>query len=84
MFSSTIFGNNYSVVSSANQINKFKEKIIAFDLGGGIFDLTILNIFKDEDGFINFKKESDINLRGVILIKCLWNIMLINFVKIIN
>ena len=63
MFSSTIFGN--AVAPSVNQINKFKEKIMAFDLGDRTFDLTILNIFKDEDGLINFKTEGDIHLRGI-------------------
>jgi hypothetical protein len=82
LFSSTIFGN--AVAPSVNQINKFKEKIMAFDLGDRTFDLTILNIFKDEDGLINFKTEGDIHLRELILIKCLWNIVLINFVKIMN
>jgi molecular chaperone DnaK (HSP70) len=63
LFSSTIFGN--AVAPSVNQINKFKEKIMAFDLGDRTFDLTILNIFKDEDGLINFKTEGDIHLRGI-------------------
>ena len=67
IFSSTMFGDNYSVPPSANQINKSKEKIMTFDLGGGTFDLTILNISKDEDGTTNFKielTEGDIHLGG--------------------
>ena len=67
MFSSTIFGSNYSVAPSANQMIKYKEKIMTFDLGGGTFDLTILNITKDEDGLTNFQielTEGDIHLGG--------------------
>ena len=65
IFSSTIFGDNYSVAPSANHISK--EKIMAFDLGGGTFDLTILNVSKDEDGLIDFKAElteGEIHLGG--------------------
>lgn len=67
MFSSTMLENNYSVAPSANQVIKTKEKLMTFDLGGGTFDLTILNISKSDDDTLNFKielTEGDIHLGG--------------------
>ena len=67
MFSSTMLENNYSVAPSANQVIKTKEKLMTFDLGGGTFDLTILNISKSDDDTLNFRielTEGDIHLGG--------------------
>ena len=67
VFSSTISGDEYSVAPSANQINKSKEKILVFDLGGGTLDITILTITKDNDEQINFQADltdGDIHLGG--------------------
>ena len=67
MFSSTMLENNYSVAPSANQVIKTKEKLMTFDLGGGTFYLTILNISKSDDDTLNFRielTEGDIHLGG--------------------
>lgn len=34
--------------------NKSEENAIIFDLGGGTFDITLLNISKNVEGQINF------------------------------
>ena len=47
--------------------NKSEEKVIVFDLGGGTFDITILNIKKNKEGQLVFEVEStngDIHLGG--------------------
>ena len=67
MFSSTMEGDDYNVAPLANGFIKSKEKIMTFDLGGGTFDLTILNITKIDDDTLSFKTEltdGDIHLGG--------------------
>ena len=47
--------------------NKSNEKILAFDLGGGTLDITILTITKDKSGHTNFEvnlTDGDIHLGG--------------------
>ena len=49
------------------EINKSEEKVIVFDLGGGTFDITLLNIKKNKDGQLIFEVEltnGDIHLGG--------------------
>ena len=54
VFSSTREGEDYQVAPSANQVVKYEEKVMVFDLGGGTLDLTILNIKKTDDKTLNF------------------------------
>ena len=47
--------------------NKSKENAIVFDLGGGNFDITVLNISKNIQGQINFEilgTDGDMHLGG--------------------
>ena len=39
----------------ANELFKTEENVLVFDLGGGTFDLTLLNIQKNNDGLVNFE-----------------------------
>ena len=58
--------NNFEVAPSANEKFKTEENIIVFDLGGGTFDITLLNIRKENDN-LNFDVIStmgDSNLGG--------------------
>ena len=67
LFSSTILGDDYTVAPSANEAIKFEETVMAFDLGGGTLDLTLLKIKKDKDNKIEFDvklTEGDIHLGG--------------------
>ena len=67
LFSSTILGEDYTVAPSANEAIKFEETVMAFDLGGGTLDLTLLKIKKDKDNKIEFDvklTEGDIHLGG--------------------
>ena len=67
VFSSTREGEDYQVAPSANQVVKYEEKVMVFDLGGGTLDLTILNIKKTDDKTLNFDiilTEGDIHLGG--------------------
>ena len=65
-----------SIIKSQNELEmaplvgefiKSEEKIIVFDLGGGTFDITILNIKKNKEGQLVFEVEltnGDIHLGG--------------------
>ena len=67
IFTSTIVGEDYKVAPSANQVVKYEEKVMVFDLGGGTLDLTILSIKKTQDNTLNFDillTEGDIHLGG--------------------
>ena len=67
LFSSTILGDDYTVAPSANEAIKFEETVMAFDLGGGTLDLTLLKIKKDKENKIEFDvrlTEGDIHLGG--------------------
>ena len=49
------------------EIKKSEEKVVVFDLGGGTFDITILNIKKNKEGQLVFEVEltnGDIHLGG--------------------
>ena len=45
IFCSTVLGDDYHVVTT-NELVKSEENVLAFDLGGGTFDLTVLKIQK--------------------------------------
>ena len=65
MFMSTITGDDYEINPSVSQIKKSEEKVLAFDLGGGTFDLTILKVKKEKE--LTFEVEltrGDIHLGG--------------------
>ena len=46
---SNINNSNYDVAPSVKERFKKKENIIVFDLGGGTFDITLLNVRKKDD-----------------------------------
>ena len=67
LLNSTAVGVDYDVAPSANQFIKSEEKVMIFDLGGGTFDVTILNINKNQDNSLNFDvlvTRGDIHLGG--------------------
>ena len=67
IFMSTILGDDYNVAPSANELLRSEEKVLAFDLGGGTFDLTILKVTKENNNDINFDimlTKGDIHLGG--------------------
>ena len=47
--------NTYEVAPSAIEKLKKEENVIVFDLGGGTFDITLLNLRKNYDGIIDFE-----------------------------
>ena len=52
---------------TASDIFKTEEKVIVFDLGGGTFDITLLNISKNPEGKVTFEillTNGDIHLGG--------------------
>ena len=64
---SSIYGKQYAVPPSANEIYKSEEKVLSFDLGGGTLDISILKVTKDKNNNINFEVKStygDIHLGG--------------------
>ena len=66
LFMSTVIGDDYSVAPSANELRKSEETVLAFDLGGGTFDLTIFKVIKEKKG-LNFEillTKGDIHLGG--------------------
>ena len=68
--------NNKSIIRNQNELEmaplvvdivKSEEKVIVFDLGGGTFDITLLNIKKNKEGQLVFEVEltnGDIHLGG--------------------
>ena len=67
VFNTTVVGEDNKVSPSPNQVVKYEEKVMIFDLGGGTLDLTILNIKKTQDNSLNFDiilTEGDIHLGG--------------------
>ena len=66
IFCSTVLGDDYHVVPADNNVNKTEENVLAFDLGGGTFDLTVLKIQKTGND-VNFDvllTQGDIHLGG--------------------
>ena len=62
----TINPNEFDVAPIANE-SKSEQKVIVFDLGGGTFDITLLNIKKNSEGQLVFEVEltnGDIHLGG--------------------
>ena len=62
----TINPNEFEVAPIAN-VSKSEQKVIVFDLGGGTFDITLLNIKKNSEGQLVFEVEltnGDIHLGG--------------------
>ena len=65
IFCSTVLGDDYHVVTT-NELVKSEENVLAFDLGGGTFDLTVLKIQKTGKD-LNFDvllTQGDIHLGG--------------------
>lgn len=49
---------SYSTVSKKLEL-KGKERVFVFDLGGGTFDITIIDLIKDDNGISNLTKCTD-------------------------
>ena len=67
VFSSILEENDNEVAPLPDRINKTEEKVFVFDLGGGTFDLTLLNIKKINDDHLVFEvilTNGDIHLGG--------------------
>ena len=63
----TLTPKEFEVAPIASERFKSEEKVFVFDLGGGTFDLTLLNIKKNSEGKLIFEVEltnGDIHLGG--------------------